>query len=377
MCDYDKSIRPVVNHSSNITVTIRMILKFFEYQPILNTISVHSWLVVFWKDEHLKWTPADYESIKQFYISSDEIWTPDLSIYNKNDLSGDLSAFSAIKCLLSYNGLVVCVSPSRHDGMCIADLKKYPYDQQNCTLRYGSWVHTGEEIDFKTASPPISVTDYLPNSNWKLLKVTIQKNHGHYNCCPDNTFPSISYKFYIERHSATQAASIIIPSLVLIIVTLTTLWMNPEEFDRLCLACCNLVAHILHLQMVSIELPSSGDVPPLLIVYSRDSLLLCTFTIVLSVILKTMLRSSKSSPAWISTIVSGILSNRPGQLFLLYEGNVKSLASARNEEDTVNIIENGAPEPNRDWKMFAILIDRLSFIAFLVTYAFMFITFIV
>ncbi|KAK4884723.1 hypothetical protein RN001_000994 [Aquatica leii] len=376
LCDYDKNIRPVINHANSTVVTVRMILKFFEYEMHTNTLSIHNWLSIFWKDEHLKWDPAQYDSIKETYFSSDEIWMPDLSIYNMNDLNGSPSAFSAVRCLVTSKGLVACVPPNRHDALCMADLTKYPFDQQNCTLRYGSWVHSGEEIDFKTASPPVSTNDYIPNSDWKLITVTIQRNAGHYNCCPDNTYPSLNYKFQIERHSATHAASIIIPSLVLIIVTLTTLWMNPEEIERLCLACCNLIAHILHLQLINAQLPSTGDKPPLLVLYSRDSLLLCTSTIVLTVVLKAMLSSPKPSPLWISSLMSSILSKRPGQWFLLYESSLKGVATAKREEDAVNIIETTGSEIDKDWKMFAKLLDRLSFIAFLIAYVFMFISFV-
>lgn len=377
LCDYEKNVRPIVNVSNATPVTIKMILKFFTYEMHSNTISVHNWLSIFWRDEHLKWKPSDYESIKQIHLASSDIWVPDLSIYNRNDLSASPTALSSVDCLVVNTGLVVCVPPTRHDALCMADLTKFPFDKQNCSLRYGSWVHSGEEIDFKIPAIPVSIGDYIPNSEWKLLTVSVQKFPGHYNCCPDNTYPSINYKFYIERHSATQAASVIIPSLVLIIITLTTLWMNPQELDRLCLACCNFIAHTMHLQMITWQLPSTGDKPPLLMVYSRDSLLLCTFSIVLTVILKAMVHSSKPSPTWISSVVSGVLSNRPGQWFLLYESSLKGIVSAAKDEDTVNIIEGNEASLSKDWKLFSKLLDRLSFIAFLITYICMFVSFII
>ncbi|KAB0803197.1 hypothetical protein PPYR_00167 [Photinus pyralis] len=377
LCDYTSNVRPIFNHTNATVVTVKMILKFFTYDMHTNSLSVHNWLSIFWRDDHLKWKPSDYENIKQIHLSNYEIWTPDLSIYNSNDLSSHPSALSSVDCLVVSTGLVVCVNPSRHDALCMADLTKFPFDKQNCSLRYGSWVHSGEEIDFKIPAIPVSTGDYIPNSEWKLLSVSVQKFPGHYNCCPDNTYPSINYRFSIERHSATQAAAVIIPSLVLIIITLTTLWMNPQELDRLCLACCNLIAHTIHIQMIVWQLPSTGDKPPLLIVYSRDSLLLCTFTIVLTVVLKAMTQSAKPSPAWISTVVSGVLSNRPGQWFLLYESSLKSIATGVKEEDTVNIIESNAVSINKDWKLFAKLLDRISFIGFLITYVVMFVTFIV
>lgn len=377
LCDYEKNVRPIVNHNNATNVTIRMVLKFFSYDMHSNQISIHNWLGVYWKDEHLKWDPSQYENIKQIHLSSQEIWVPDLAIYNMDDLSGSPSAFASVDCLVLYSGTVVCVPPGRHDGLCMPNLARYPFDKQNCSVRYGSWVHSGEEINFKIPETPVSLGDYVENGDWKLLKVEVVKKEGKFACCPNNTYPSIVYRFIIERHSATHAATIIIPAIMLIVLTLTTLWMNPEEMHRMCLACTNLMIHVMYFQMLTWQIPSSGDNPPLLIIYGRDSVLLCTLSIVLTVVLKQMRKSNGSSPMWISSFLTSILSNRPGQFLLLYETGLKN--SEDKEDDTTAIINDSNATPSslsKDWKLFAKLIDRLSFIAFSITYLCMFFSFI-
>lgn len=114
---------------------------------------------------------------------------------------------------MTATGTVVCVPPARHDALCMPDLTKYPFDQQNCSLRFGSWVHSGEEIDFKIPSTPVTMDDYVPNGDWNLVTVTVKKFDGHFNCCPDNSYPSLNYNFVIERHSSTHAVTVVIPAL--------------------------------------------------------------------------------------------------------------------------------------------------------------------
>lgn len=118
-----------------------------------------------------------------------------------------------VDCLVLSKGAVVCIIPNRHDALCMPDLSKFPYDQQNCSLRYGSWVHRGEEVNFQLFKKSVTVDDYVPNGEWKLLKVETELFPGHYNCCPNSTYPSVAFNFIIERHSATESATIIIPAL--------------------------------------------------------------------------------------------------------------------------------------------------------------------
>lgn len=36
-----------------------------------------------WHDYKLQWDPADYGDIKHLYVPSDEIWLPDIVLYNR------------------------------------------------------------------------------------------------------------------------------------------------------------------------------------------------------------------------------------------------------------------------------------------------------
>lgn len=36
-----------------------------------------------WIDEFLRWDPDDYQGVKEIRIPSDQIWTPDIKLYNQ------------------------------------------------------------------------------------------------------------------------------------------------------------------------------------------------------------------------------------------------------------------------------------------------------
>lgn len=118
-----------------------------------------------------------------------------------------------VDCVITNNGNVSCVVPTQLSGLCMPNLKKYPFDVQNCTLRFGSWIHTGQEIDFELFNQSITVDQFTENPEWILVSSRAKKNSGVYKCCPKTTFPSIDYNFVIKRDATTVTAVAIIPAL--------------------------------------------------------------------------------------------------------------------------------------------------------------------
>lgn len=126
---------------------------------------------------------------------------------------GSAAVITSIQCMVKYNGWVYCVPPTRQEAMCKADVSKYPFDTQKCSFRYGSWVHSGEELNFTLPTPSYSLDGFIPNSEWDLVKIEGTYSKGEFKCCPNSTYPSIYYHLTIKRHSGTHVATIFIPAL--------------------------------------------------------------------------------------------------------------------------------------------------------------------
>lgn len=46
-------------------------------------LTTNLWLEMRWTDENLKWNPDEYGGIKLLHMPSNELWTPDIVLYNK------------------------------------------------------------------------------------------------------------------------------------------------------------------------------------------------------------------------------------------------------------------------------------------------------
>lgn len=115
--------------------------------------------------------------------------------------------------MISSTGVVSCIPPCSHTARCSPNYSRWPFDQQNCTLHIGTWVNSGDEIDFKVMK--IIITEEELSSQdlqWKMLSATYKRNHGNFSDTRQ-TYPSLTFSFSIKRHSATQATMLLVPAL--------------------------------------------------------------------------------------------------------------------------------------------------------------------
>ncbi|XP_076267671.1 acetylcholine receptor subunit alpha-type acr-7-like [Rhynchophorus ferrugineus] len=369
LCDYDSNIRSVKDHRNATVVSFRLLLKYFSFDHYTHTLSVDAWFPTYWADQHLKWRPEDYDGIKSIHLSSDyDIWTPDISIYNRKDQSTDPRTLTDTTCAVNSKGTVLCVPPVHFDALCVPNLRKYPYDVQECTVRFGSWIYKGEDLKLKLLTPMVDLEDMEPNGEWELLSFNAIYHKGNYSCCPNSTYPSIDIVFEIKRHSAAHTVNVVLPLLVCILLTLSTMAMSPLNKDRLILACVNLLAHIYHVQNLSYIVPTSGENMPSLLSISRDSTLLTGISIISTILLKSLMQKGTDTPSWVSSTVSVLVNTRPGQLILLSDNSLKGAAAAENSEDGVAIISNPGTQSTGDWTVLAKFIDVLLFTAYIIIY---------
>ena len=52
---------------------------------------------------------------------------------------------------------------------CPIDITWFPFDDQNCTMKFGSWTYDGSKINLTSMYDSIDINTYQLNGEWKLL----------------------------------------------------------------------------------------------------------------------------------------------------------------------------------------------------------------
>ena len=102
-----KNIRPVLNLSNPVQIGV-LLLIYSIYDVKLDTgqLISRSTLILHWKDEHSTWIPSNYRNITKIYLTSKEVWMPNVIVCNSEEDSNKNSQDSH-ELLLNHDGIIV------------------------------------------------------------------------------------------------------------------------------------------------------------------------------------------------------------------------------------------------------------------------------
>ncbi|KAF7990748.1 hypothetical protein HCN44_000553 [Aphidius gifuensis] len=254
-CDYDPKVQPKTSVHTTTNVRVTLFPLIINLNEMSNTIDFHTWFHMAWKDEHLIWKPSDFGEIETFHTNSGDIWIPEISIFNIG--AGGSNTDGDYTCHVRYNGTVSCLSVRVFTSRCQTDFTYWPYDQHNCTLHFGSWMYFANELKFEFNDNSLQMSEFIEHQEWIIEISNTTSQAEIYNTEEDAMF---FVRINLQRHSARAIIVYLTPALVLMVLTLTVLWLDSSSIDRIAVACVNFICHILCIFDLHWYLPTTGAV---------------------------------------------------------------------------------------------------------------------
>lgn len=279
--NYNKDVRPAPKDSEpvNVLLNIRLeqLLRINEkYQEITMAI----WLRQSWTDLSLAWNASEYNGIKQLHLPPQNVWLPDLVLYN--NLHDDNSLYAGHidkvkgRIILYDNGLLFWLTPIIVKARCSIDIAHFPFDIQKCHLKFGSWTYDGAQLDLNTT---YGVENGNPsNLEWITIHTSGVRHNLIYGCCP-NPFPDITFYFHFQRRSLFYVLNLILPIALITALTTVSFFLPEESGERLSLAVTLMLASTVFMLIVAEKTPETSDSVPVISVYFMACMILM-FTVI-------------------------------------------------------------------------------------------------
>lgn len=74
------------------------------------------------------------------------------------------------------------------------DLKFWPFDEQHCIIKVGSWTFSAKQINLIPDKNSVDIEHYH-SSEWKITSTSAERNEKFYPCCPE-PYVDISKRFF-------------------------------------------------------------------------------------------------------------------------------------------------------------------------------------
>ncbi|NWI89530.1 ACHB4 protein, partial [Pitta sordida] len=308
---YNKLIRPAVNSSQLVSIELQVslaqLISVNEREQIMTT---NVWLNQEWIDYRLAWKPSDYEGINKLRIPAKHIWLPDIVLYNNADGTYEVSLYT--NAIVKNNGSIRWLPPAIYKSACKIEVKHFPFDQQNCTLKFRSWTYDHTEIDMVLKSSMASMDDFTPSGEWDIVALP-----GRRTVNPlDPNYVDVTYDFIIKRKPLFYTINLIIPCVLITSLAILVFYLPSDCGEKMTLCISVLLALTVFLLLISkIVPPTSLDVP-LIGKYLMFTMVLVTFSIVTSVCVLNVHHRSPSThtmPPWVKLV---FLERLPAYLFM-------------------------------------------------------------
>ncbi|XP_063725892.1 acetylcholine receptor subunit beta-like 2 [Symsagittifera roscoffensis] len=289
--NYNPNVRPVLNDSDTTVVEHLYILHQIVYldskEQRLKALYFEVWK---WEDQFLQWDPQDYGGIQEVTLSREQVWMPDIVVYN--ELGDNYNYFmkeNLIPVNINYNGEVKCETPLMLETICMLDISDFPYDRQDCKVKVGSWSQPVNKITILPTNRSedgngIDLSKYLENSEWKLLETySVNDNNMTYPGAP-MPFSELEYTLVLERRKPFYEQNMILPTVLTSSMSILVFLLPPESGEKISLAITIFLALSLNMLVISDHIPVNSLQIPVVSKYCLFSLGTITVSLWMSII---------------------------------------------------------------------------------------------
>lgn len=184
------------------------------------------------------------------------------------------------KAIVKFNGAITWMPPASYKSACTMDVTFFPFDRQNCSMKFGSWTYDGNMVDLVLMDNQVDRKDFFDNGEWEILSATGARGNrkdGLY------FYPFITYSFILKRLPLFYTLFLIIPCLGLSFLTVLVFYLPSDEGEKLSLSTSVLVSLTVFLLVIEEIIPSSSKVIPLIGEYLLFIMIFVTLSIIVTV----------------------------------------------------------------------------------------------
>ncbi|XP_033103072.1 neuronal acetylcholine receptor subunit alpha-10-like isoform X2 [Anneissia japonica] len=255
---YDTRVRPVRDPK---TVT-ELELQFFiahvlDMDERKQTLTSSTWLTMIWMDEFLTWEPSEYGNITKIVVPAKNIWLPDIYFYESATQSHRHFMETEL-AKIHYNGKIMWGAPVIFKGYCLVRVKYFPFDNQECQMKFGPWQHSGHELIINGTG---YADVFVSNGEWDMYDLSAKNNVEYYPDDPGVPFTDVTFTIYFQRRSLYYVFHLITPCFLIAIMASLAFLLPPESQGKVNMGVTFLLSMTVFLMVVADAVPHTNEVP--------------------------------------------------------------------------------------------------------------------
>lgn len=165
--------------------------------------------------------------------------------------------------MVEYDGVVFWPPPTKFRSTCLIDVTYFPFDDQKCILKLGSWTYDGLQVNVLNSSTVADLSNYIPNGEWELLATKLVKNEVFYSCCLE-PYGDVTLTIWIRRKTLYYMHNVVAPCMMMSALTLMVFCLPPDSGEKIALGITVLLAFSVFMLAIAEKMPETSESIPLI-----------------------------------------------------------------------------------------------------------------
>ncbi|XP_052280335.1 neuronal acetylcholine receptor subunit alpha-9-like isoform X1 [Dreissena polymorpha] len=339
---YDVSILPQCTSGEKVTLNVDMALRqILELNERDQILTANIWMRTNWNDCRLQWDTISYNNITYLTVTFHDVWKPDTTLYDSAGEEVMFPGWEDFRVSISNSGQVTYNFPSVVKSICRVNVKYFPFDTQECNLKFGSWSYNGFDLDIVNRNSNGDLDNFIEHTEWKIRKLPAERHEFYYNCCPE-PYPDVTFTIVMERRPAFYLLTMLLPCILTSCVAALGFLLPVESGEKVSLEITVLLSLAVFLLLVSESLPPSSDDFPVIGSYFACSMVLVSFSLLQTVLVLNVFyrgTNGRRVPRWANVFFLQFL----GRALCIQSNKVAVQSDSTDEEqfpDDTNNADN-------------------------------------
>ncbi|XP_051787649.1 5-hydroxytryptamine receptor 3A-like [Erpetoichthys calabaricus] len=338
--------RPVKNWDEPLVVGISMTVdNIVELDGKSQSMLSMVWFDMVWQNSFISWNPEDFCGISDIFIPLDTVWMPEVYVYENinEDVSVKINFLN-----VNNDGMISQSKPWRIVSTCMLNVRKFPFDTQKCSITFGPYVHSIEEvvmISIFSANElkEMTLAHYINRGEWELLDIEVLDQNLTFG---KNLFSKVKYTITLQRTSALYIINLIAPAIFLLIVDFGSMFIPITAGERLGVKVTIVLGFSVLLLILNDLVPSTNSTP-ILGVFFTLCLLIMILSILGTIAVLHMVEQStdRKIPSWLQTCLFKYLAK-----FLSVNTNCLSQKKTGQCSNDLTDVSRTQNEVKEEWK---------------------------
>ncbi|CAC5419571.1 unnamed protein product [Mytilus coruscus] len=260
--DYNPEITPFDTENGN-SYEKWINFKFYNlginhYDEVEGILSLTSITQLTWLDSSLRWKPSDYNNISQMTVSTGTIWFPHIVLLSDANKLEPFGSTSLFKVRIYHNGYIEWFPAHVINSKCAANIRKFPFDEQQCSLKYFVW-EPSWQIYLQPVSKPYSDIHETKSPDW-IVQSWEMKADKQGNI-------SLAVILKIKREPLYYNILVFTPIAVLSLLNPLVFLLPHNSGERISYGMTVLLSFVIFLTLASDKIPATSNPISFLIVF--------------------------------------------------------------------------------------------------------------